>query len=153
DIVGAAAALAYLGADVVASPLPMGRGFVRAQHGVLPIPAPATVTCLEGVPTYPVDLDAELVTPTGAAIVATAATAFTRWPEMRPLAVGYGSGSRTLPDRPDPLRVVLGEATAALTAEDTHVIVQENIDDITGELAFHALDALRRAGAVDAWAT
>ncbi len=110
DIVGAAAAVAYLGAEVVGSPLPMGRGFVKARHGVLPLPPPAAVECLRGVPTYGVDLDAELVTPTGAAILATVATRFERWPTFAPERVGFGAGQRELPDRPNLLRVVLGTA-------------------------------------------
>lgn len=153
DIVGAAAAIDYVGAAVVVSPLPMGRGFVKAQHGILPLPAPATVTCLAGAPTYAVDLDAELVTPTGAAIVATVASRYARWPAIRPRRVGYGAGTRDLPDRPNLLRVVLGDHAGDSAAEDTHVIVEANIDDITGELAGVALSALREAGALDAWAT
>lgn len=153
DIVGAAAAIHYVGADVVVSPLPMGRGFVTAQHGILPLPAPATVTCLAGAPTYAVDVDAELVTPTGAAIVATAASRYARWPAMRPRRVGYGAGTRTLPDRPNLLRVVLGDPAGETAAEDTHVVVEANIDDITGELAAVAISALHAAGAVDAWAS
>jgi uncharacterized protein (TIGR00299 family) protein len=152
DIVGAAAAISFLGAQVQASPLPMGRGFVNAQHGVLPLPAPATVRCLIGVPTYGVDLDAELVTPTGAAIVATAASEFVRWPSISPQAVGFGAGSRELPDRPNLLRVVVGEPTLSIVT-GAHVLIEANVDDMSGELAGHALVALMEAGAVDAWAT
>ncbi len=156
DIVGAAAAISYLGAEVVGSPLPMGRGFVKARHGVLPLPPPATVECLRGVPTYGVDLDAELVTPTGAAILATVATRFERWPTFAPERVGFGAGQRELPDRPNLLRVVLGARPAA--AEDagaaaSHVVVEANVDDLTGEVAAHAVEALFAAGALDAWAT
>lgn len=152
DICGAALALDHLGARSVVSPLPMGRGFVRAQHGILPLPAPATVQCLAGVPTHGVDLDVELVTPTGAAIVATLAEDFARWPTMVPERVGFGAGTRVLPDRPNLLRVVLGEAYAQADAE-SHVVIEANVDDITGELAGHALTALFEAGALDAWAT
>jgi uncharacterized protein (TIGR00299 family) protein len=153
DIVGAAAAIAYLGAEVVGSPLPMGRGFVKARHGVLPLPPPAAVECLRGVPTYGVDLDVELVTPTGAAILATAASRFERWPTFAPERVGFGGGSRELPDRPNLLRVVLGTRPGAHDeAGATHVIVEANVDDLTGEVAAHAIDALFAAGAVDAWA-
>jgi uncharacterized protein (TIGR00299 family) protein len=154
DIVGSAAAFDWLGATVVASPLPMGRGFVRARHGTLPLPAPAVVDCLAGVPTYGVDLDAELVTPTGAAIVATMATRFERWPAFAPERVGWGGGQRELADRPNVLRVVLGasEAKSALGA-GTHVVVEANVDDMNGELAAHALATILAAGALDAWAT
>ncbi|MBM4377239.1 MAG: nickel pincer cofactor biosynthesis protein LarC [Deltaproteobacteria bacterium] len=151
DIVGAAACIAYLGADVVASPVPLGRGFVRARHGILPLPAPAAVTCLAGVPTYGVELEAELVTPTGAAILATAATRFERWPAFAPERIGLGAGKATFADRPNLLRVVLGTPTAREPAP-THVVLEANVDDLTGELAGHAIAALMAAGALDAWA-
>ena len=82
----------------------MGRGFVTCRHGVLPLPAPATVTCLRGIPTYDAGIEAELVTPTGAAIVAGAATGFSRWPSFAPERTGWGKGTRELPDRPNVLR-------------------------------------------------
>lgn len=152
DIVGAAAAFDHLGASVIASPLPMGRGSVTCRHGVLPLPAPATVECLQGVPTYDAGIDAELVTPTGAAIVATVAGCFSRWPEMRPERVGWGKGTRELPDRPNALRVVLGAGPAEASDSGGHVLIECNVDDMTGELAAHALGALLAAGARDAWA-
>lgn len=154
DIVGAAAALSFLGAELVCSPLPMGRGFVRADHGYLPLPAPAVVHCLRGLPTYGVDLEAELVTPTGAAIVATAATRFSGWPSLAPLRVGHGAGARDLPDRPNLLRAVLGRPTESRSiGEATHLLVEANVDDLTGELAGHAIAQLLDAGALDAWAS
>lgn len=155
DIVGAAAALTYLGADVVCSPLPMGRGFIRAAHGTLPNPPPAVVHCLAGCPTYPVDLDFELVTPTGAAIVRTVSKRFARWPAFAPERVGYGAGQRELPDRPNMLRVVLGTEDAASVEApgSTHVVLEANVDDMTGELAGHAIEVILAAGALDAWAS
>ena len=158
DIVGAAAALTYLGAEVVGSPVPMGRGFVKARHGILPLPPPAAVECLRGVPTYGIDLDVELVTPTGAAILATAATRFERWPAFSPDRIGFGAGQRELPDRPNLLRVVLGSKPGAVEEASSsggasHFIVEANVDDLTGEVAAHAIEALLSAGAVDAWAT
>ena len=152
DIVGAAACFDWLGATVVSSPLPMGRGFVEARHGTLPLPAPAVVDCLAGVPTYGVDLDEELVTPTGAAIVASMAARFERWPSFSPERVGWGGGRRELADRPNLLRLVLGVAESASTATESHVIVEANVDDMNGELAAHALASLLAAGALDAWA-
>jgi uncharacterized protein (TIGR00299 family) protein len=157
DIVGAAACFAYLDAEVVASPLPMGHGFVTCRHGVLPLPAPATVVALKGVPTYAAGIEAELVTPTGAAIVATVAKRFLSWPAVAAERVGWGAGSSPLPDRPNALRVVLGsEAPEAGTRFDdgaTHVVVEANVDDMTGEAAGHAIAALLAAGALDAWAS
>jgi pyridinium-3,5-bisthiocarboxylic acid mononucleotide nickel chelatase len=151
DIVGAATAIEWIGASVVATPLPMGKGFVSARHGTLPLPAPAVIDCLRGVPTYAVALDAELVTPTGAAIVASIAERFERWPSFVPERVGWGGGQRELPDRPNLLRAVLGSANPA-PAVESHVIVEANVDDMTGELAGHAVSALLGAGALDAWA-
>ncbi|RYE85707.1 MAG: nickel pincer cofactor biosynthesis protein LarC, partial [Myxococcales bacterium] len=156
DIVGAAACLIHLGAsEIVASPLPMGHGLIRARHGILPLPAPATVLCLQGVPTYAVDLPFELVTPTGAAIVATVAARFERWPAFAPERVGWGAGTRDLPDRPNLLRAVLGSGPGATTGSSlagSHVVLEANIDDMTGELAGHTIEALLAAGALDAWA-
>ena len=134
----------------------MGRGFVKARHGVLPLPPPAAVECLRGVPTYGVDIDAELVTPTGAAILATIAARFERWPTFAPEHIGFGAGQRELPDRPNLLRVVLGartESAGEAAALASHVIVEANMDDLTGEVAAYAIEALLAAGAVDAWAT
>ena len=156
DIVGAAACFDFLGADVVSSPLPMGRGSVVCQHGVLPLPAPATVACLRGVPTVDAGIEAELVTPTGAAIVATVAQKFLPWPAFAPERIGWGFGTRGLPDRLNALRVVLGgpvEAREPASPLATHVVLEANVDDMSGELAAHALRALLESGALDAWAT
>jgi uncharacterized protein (TIGR00299 family) protein len=155
DIVGAAACFEFLGAHVVSSPLPMGRGSVLCQHGVLPLPAPATLACLRGVPTVDAGIEAELVTPTGAAIVATVAREFTAWPAFAPDRIGWGFGTRGLPDRLNALRAVLGETAPrsepALGA--THVVLEANVDDMSGELAAHSLRSLLESGALDAWAT
>ena len=111
-------------------------------------------------------MDFELVTPTGAAIVATAAKRFARWPTFAPERVGFGAGHRDIPDRPNLLRLVLGEPGAgprmqgddaqsqnAALAAPTHVVVEANVDDITGELAAYAIDVLLASGAIDAWAS
>jgi uncharacterized protein (TIGR00299 family) protein len=155
DIVGAAACITHLGAHVVSAPLPMGRGFVHSRHGVLPLPPPATVACLKGVPTYDAGIDVELVTPTGAAIAATVAQSFERWPRFAPLRVGWGRGTLELADRPNALRVVLGDPAYEQNSEELarHIVIEANVDDMTGELAGHALEALLQAGALDAWAT
>ncbi|MCL2776455.1 MAG: nickel pincer cofactor biosynthesis protein LarC [Polyangiaceae bacterium] len=154
DVVGSAAALDYLGcACLVVSPLPMGHGWVKTRHGVLPLPAPATVECLRGFPTYDGNIAFELVTPTGAAIVGAHATGATRWPALSPERTGWGAGTATLADRPNVLRAVLGEPTdrdSAFCA--SHVVVEANVDDTTGELLGHCMSALLAAGALDAWA-
>jgi uncharacterized protein (TIGR00299 family) protein len=156
DVVGAAACFSYIAAEVVSSPLPLGRGFVECRHGTLPLPAPATVACLRGVPTYHAGVEAELVTPTGAAIVATVARRFEAWPSMAPERIGWGAGTAELPDRPNALRAVLGPTIPEAPASEpsaTHVVVEANLDDTTGELAGYAIGALLAAGALDAWAT
>lgn len=106
DIVGAAACIDYLGAEVVCSPLPLGSGYVHCRHGRIPIPAPATVLCLRGLKTYDSGLEAELVTPTGAAILASVSARCERWPQSIPIRVGWGRGTRDLPDRPNALRAI-----------------------------------------------
>lgn len=109
DVVAACAAIDHLGAKLWCSPLPLGRGFVECRHGRLPLPAPATVECLVGLHTYPVDLDVELVTPTAAAVLGALAVQCVRWPRGTLQASGWGSGTRTLPDRPNVVRAVLFE--------------------------------------------
>ncbi len=154
DIIAASIALDYLGADVVCSPLPMGRGFVRAAHGFLPLPAPATVACLAGIPTYDAGIDSELVTPTGACLVRATAKSFARWPAIAPERIGWGAGTRELADRPNLLRAVLGLETAK-SNEDlaTHCVIELNVDDLSGELLAVAVSAAFEAGALDAWTT
>ena len=150
DVVGASAALEYLGAEVWVSPLPMGRGFVKARHGSLPLPAPAPVECLRGFATYDAGIDVELVTPTGAAIVASQARGSIRWPSFAPETIGWGSGTKDLADRPNLVRAILG---SPLAAAGTHVVIEANLDDATGELLGSAIESLFAAGALDAWAT
>lgn len=153
DIVGSAAALEYIGAKVVVSPLPMGHGRTKARHGILPLPAPAVVECLKGLPTYDGGIAFELVTPTGAAIVGAHATEAVRWPSMKPERTGWGAGTADLPDRPNVLRVVLGERFAEDTSRsgEGHVVIEANLDDATGELLGNCIASLLAAGALDAW--
>lgn len=155
DIVGAAALLTELGARVVTSPLPMGRGYVTSRHGPIPLPAPATLLCLAGVPTYPDPLQSELVTPTGAAILKAVSAEFLPWPHFTPQTVGYGAGTRVLPDRPNAVRAVLGSASEKRGAleRDVAILVETNIDDQTPEVLGYLLDELLREGALDAWVT
>lgn len=158
DVVGSAAALDYLGAELLVSPLPMGRGFVHAAHGKLPLPAPATVECLAGLATYDGGIDFEFVTPTGAAIVGAHAAGSHRWPSMTPERSGWGAGTADLRDRPNVLRAVLGSHLHASPQEGpgeaaTHAVLEANVDDATGELAASWIEQLFVAGALDAWVT
>jgi pyridinium-3,5-bisthiocarboxylic acid mononucleotide nickel chelatase len=151
DIVGTAACLDFVGARVIASPVPLGRGSVYTAHGELPLPAPATLECLEGVPTFEADLDAELITPTGAAIIGSMAESFVRWPPLTPERVGWGAGTIAFADRPNALRVVLGSVNPRHGGSDL-VVLEANLDDMTGELVGHVIALLLEGGALDAWA-
>jgi pyridinium-3,5-bisthiocarboxylic acid mononucleotide nickel chelatase len=109
DVVGSVAGVSRLGVDrVMCSPLPLGHGFVRCAHGLLPVPAPATVELLKGVPVYQTDREQELVTPTGAALMTSLAGSFVPVPPMRIEKVGYGAG-KTQSEYPSLLRVLVGE--------------------------------------------
>lgn len=156
DIVGVAAALHDLGIDrVEASPLPMTHGYVRTQHGRMPIPAPATLEVLAGYPVFGADVAGEFVTPTGAALCATLASATGPMPAMRPVAIGFGFGTREWPDgRPNCVRVVLGEAVPTTRRTETDEWeIAANLDDCTPETVSVLCDALFAAGALDAWTT
>lgn len=160
DVVGSAVCLEHFGVDeLLASPLPLGSGFVRSQHGMIPVPAPATVELLAGFPVRPEDGTHELVTPTGAAIVAALARPGAPG-EIVPRAVGYGAGERELADRPNLLRVILGERAersgthppaldASALLRDEMVVLEANVDDMNPELYDAAVEALFRAGARD----
>jgi len=150
DIVGTAVGLVHLGVEAVyVAPLPLGQGRVHAAHGPLPVPAPAVVELLRGRPVRAEDGAAELVTPTGAAIVAALARP-ERVPEMRIAAVGYGAGDRTLPDRPNVLRILLGEPVVEPGADEV-VVLETTIDDLNPQIYEHVLERLLAGGARDAF--
>jgi len=158
DVVGAAVGLAWLApAAVTASPVALGHGTVKTAHGLLPVPAPAALEILRRAGAAVVDGGAarELCTPTGAAILAHAASAWTAMPPLLPLAVGHGAGDADLPDRPNVLRLVVGRplAPAEHAADDTVYRVEANIDDMSPELCEHAAEAIALAGALDVWWT
>jgi pyridinium-3,5-bisthiocarboxylic acid mononucleotide nickel chelatase len=155
DIVGAVHALEHLGADrIVASPLNVGSGTVRAAHGIYPVPAPATLQLLTGAPVYAGPQKAEMVTPTGALLISSYASAFGPLPAMTVRTIGYGAGARDLPDAPNVLRVVIGEEqTTADAAPDRVVVIEAEIDDMTPQLFGAVMDALLAAGALDVFYT
>jgi uncharacterized protein (TIGR00299 family) protein len=150
DVVGAAVGLQLLGVgQVVCAPLPMTRGTVRCAHGVFPLPAPATLEILRGLPVVADPAEVELVTPTGAAIAAETAT-FGPMPAMTVTAVGYGAGERRLPDRPNLLRGILGEAAETLAPdEDRIAVLESHLDDANPEWLGALLENLLAAGALD----
>ena len=161
DVVGVCAALDSLGiTDVRCSPIAVGTGSVRSAHGVLPNPAPATVAILAsvGAPLIGLDTTLEVTTPTGAALMATLATGFGALPSMKPVAVGYGAGTADTAGRANVVQVVIGDGAgvAADTGSEqgTDVLLLEvNVDDVTGEVLAHAVAELLEAGAHDAWIT
>ncbi|WP_338667949.1 nickel pincer cofactor biosynthesis protein LarC [Pseudodesulfovibrio methanolicus] len=151
DIVGAAICHHRLGVDAVwVSPVELGSGFVRCAHGVIPVPAPATVEILHGIPTVSGGTDMEATTPTGAAIVAELADEFTPAPAMTVTRTGYGVGHRESSQRPNLLRVHLAEVgRSSLSRTSRARLLQCNIDDMTGEMLGHAMDLLLERGAMD----
>jgi uncharacterized protein (TIGR00299 family) protein len=155
DIVGACIGLHALGVTrFTASPLPVGHGFVRTAHGLMPVPAPATAELCRDIPTYPVDVDGELVTPTGAALLATLADGFGPPPPMTGARIGYGAGARDLGERPNLLRLYLFDEAAASGWETRDLTVLEtNIDDLNPQVYDWALERLFAAGALDVWLT
>lgn len=153
DIVGSAAALHALGVtDVVSAPLPLGRGRIDAAHGVLPCPAPATLALLAGAAVTGSDLPGETVTPTGAALLHATGARYGPPPPMTLGATGYGAGTRHLPDRPNVVSVSLGSPLVHAPDEDV-VVLETNLDDVTGELLGHVITQALEAGALDAWTT
>jgi pyridinium-3,5-bisthiocarboxylic acid mononucleotide nickel chelatase len=152
DIVGTALCLEKLGiTSVSASPLPMGSGFVACAHGRLPVPAPATVAILKGIPVVGADTGKEMVTPTGAAIVAAAAEDFGPMPPMRPEKTGYGAGTHEFKDRPNLLRVITGrlETVGDHLHADTVAVIEAGIDDMNPEIFGFLMERLFEDGALD----
>ena len=154
DVVGTAAALEVLGIDEVrASAVATGNGAVQSRHGWLPNPAPATVRLLEGVPTYGRDTPLELTTPTGAALVATLCSSFGPLPDMTITASGFGAGAGEMDDLPNCTQVVIGRrgAPATVGRGQPALVLETNLDDVTGEQLGYAVAAALDAGALDAW--
>src|ERR1017187_2178299 len=157
DIVGACIAVELLGVDEIhASPPRLGSGFVETAHGRFPVPAPATLELLKGISVQPSNEAFELVTPTGAALLAEFCARFGPLPAMSLERIGYGAGTRDLEKTPNVLRAVLGEASAAAsTAEeaDAVAVIETNIDDMNPQLFGDVMERLLPAGALDVFLT
>jgi len=155
DIVAACAGIAFLKVDqITCGPLIEGSGHIHCAHGTFPLPAPATLALLMGIPFRQVDEPWEHITPTGAALLAEYAITFGPMPEMSVSQIGYGLGSRVTPHRPNVLRLILGESPDSNNATSDEVIeLRCNLDDLTPEHAASALDELLKAGALDATLT
>ncbi|MFH1007678.1 MAG: nickel pincer cofactor biosynthesis protein LarC [Candidatus Latescibacterota bacterium] len=153
DIVGAVVGAELLGVEeIYASTLRLGCGFAQSMHGKIPVPAPATVELLRGVPVFHTGIRAELVTPTGAAILTTLAKGFGKAPVFRTNRIGYGAGTRELEETPNLLRVEIGETQENLE-EDRAVLIETNLDDMIPEITGYVMDRLLSEGAKDVYVT
>jgi hypothetical protein len=153
DIVGTAWALEILGVDRChASTIPQGRGFVRAAHGTLPVPAPATLRILEGVPMCMTEIEAELTTPTGAALLRSLCETIGEPVGIRPTRTGVATGTLDLAERPNILRAVLGEPLSAAGAGSVEVL-ETTIDDMNPQLYGHLTESLFQSGAAEVFLT
>ena len=153
DIVGSAVGWDLLGVDrIEASPVPTGTGSVQIAHGRTSIPAPATAELLTGIPLAASQIQAELTTPTGAAILATLVDAFGPLPAMKIDRIGYGAGTRDLAEQPNLLRLVVGQSVEPSGADEVWV-VETNLDDVSGEIVGYCTTQLLAAGALDVYTT
>jgi uncharacterized protein (TIGR00299 family) protein len=155
DIVCAAVGAEALGVDeIVCSPLNLGGGTVECAHGTFPVPVPATVELLAGAPVYSSELQAELVTPTGAAIVKTLANRFSSFPPLTVLKTGYGAGTRNFHGHPNVLRLTIGETAAVgeLPHLETVCVLEANLDDLNPQVFGYVTDRLLEEGALDCFA-
>jgi len=149
DVVGSLLGLELLGVDkVYASRLPLGHGFVDCAHGRLPVPAPATLELLKGVPVVQYDVEGELVTPTGAAILTSLVEQFGPMPQMIVERIGYGAGKKDFPF-PNVLRLLIGPGPFEAATMEEVVILETNLDDMNPELYEHVMDSVFEAGALD----
>jgi uncharacterized protein (TIGR00299 family) protein len=156
DIVGSCIGFNALGIErFVCSPLNVGGGAAKMAHGVLPVPAPATARLLQGAPTFSNGVQRELVTPTGAAIVATLCDSFGPQPPMTVSAIGYGAGTADLEGQPNVVRIMIGESadksTSALDEEIS--IIEANLDDMNPQIYGYVVEKALLAGALDVYTT
>jgi hypothetical protein len=149
DIVGACLGFELLGVEAIyCSPLNLGSGTAASEHGLLPVPAPATAALVRGFPVYARGPEVELTTPTGAALATTLAAGFGPLPPLRISRIGYGAGTRDFREHTNLLRVLIGDTTAA-TEAPTVAVLEANIDDSTPEVLGYAVERLLAAGALD----
>lgn len=150
DIVGACLAFDLLGVEtIISSPVNVGSGTVNTEHGVLPVPAPATAALLKNRPIYSRGPALELTTPTGAAVAATLAQGFGAMPPMTISHIGYGAGTKDFCEHANVLRVMIGEASGAAEAT-TVAVIEANLDDLSPQILGYAVERLLNAGALDA---
>jgi uncharacterized protein (TIGR00299 family) protein len=153
DVIGACIGFELLGVErFVASPLHVGSGMVEMAHGKFPVPPPAVVELLREVPTYATDIQGELLTPTGAAIISTVCESYGAMPAMRVNATGYGAGKREYERFPNVLRVMIGE-TEGEAADEKLLIVETNLDDVSPQIVGHVMERAFERGALDCYFT
>ncbi len=160
DVAGACAGLELLGiSELVCSPLNVGGGRVEAAHGTLPVPAPATAELLKGIPVYSSGVEAELVTPTGAALVSALASGFGPLPAMKIERIGYGAGQKEVPGQPNIARLLLGEreetaqAREGAPGDEVVSVIEANLDDMNPQLFGYLTERALAAGALDVTCT
>lgn len=158
DIVGSAIGWDLLGVKrIYCSPVPTGTGMVKIAHGTVSVPAPATAELLYGIPLASCSVSAELTTPTGAAIAASLVDQFGALPAMKIETIGYGAGTRDLEDRPNVLRLIVGEESESQRAgelqQDLIWVLETNLDDVPGEWIAYCIELLLEAGALDVYTT
>jgi hypothetical protein len=155
DFVGAAIGLDLLAAERITSrSVPPGSGTVKCDHGVMPVPAPATALLLRGVPLAASTIDTELTTPTGAAILTSVVTEWTDSPTLTVERIGHGAGTKDFLTQPNVLRLLVGTAAGVNPAEaDTVWVMETNLDDVPGEVIGYTVERLFAAGALDVWTT
>ena len=153
DIVGSAIGWDLLGVErIECSPIPTGHGFVKIAHGRVSIPAPATAELLKGIPIARSDVECELTTPTGAAIVSTIVDQFGHLPPMKIDTIAYGAGDKELETQGNILRLLIGEADESSVADQIWVL-ETNLDDTSGEIIGHCAQLLGEAGALDVYSS
>ena len=149
DIVGSVVGIYLLGIEkLFVSRMPIGKGIITSAHGRIPLPSPATIALLEGVPIYDSGQEVEMITPTGAALITSLCSSFGPMPSMIVERVGYGVGSRILADKPNLLRILIGNDIDKQRSE-TVVVLESNLDDMSPELLGYLMDRLFDAGAKD----
>jgi pyridinium-3,5-bisthiocarboxylic acid mononucleotide nickel chelatase len=157
DIVGAAIGFELLGIDEFAcSALDLGAGQVMTAHGMLPVPAPATAELLRGVPTFSSGIEHELVTPTGAAIATALSSRYAEMPAMTLRAIGYGAGSAEIPEKPNVLRLLVGEKSMSEAGEHWGApvtVIETNVDDMSPQIYGYFAERALAAGALDVFST
>ncbi|MBI3584300.1 MAG: nickel pincer cofactor biosynthesis protein LarC [Nitrospinae bacterium] len=153
DVVGAAICINLLSPDIIlSSPINTGRGMVKTEHGILPVPAPATAEMLRGFPSYSSNVEFELATPTGVGIITTMSKSSNTMPNMKTNAIGYGAGSKDFSESPNLLRIMIGEGYSP-SEQDSITVIESNIDDMNPQFYDHIINILFKGGALDVFLT